>query len=84
MSFDILVFKSRSNGVLRSLENNSGVTLATCEVCKVRKENCEKYSLEPFGSLRKKKNSVYNRLYVREYWFCSNECLNFYVLRYLI
>lgn len=82
MSFDILVFKSRSNGVLRSLENNSGVTLATCEVCKVRKENCEKYSLELSDNLRKKK--IYNRLYVREFWFCSNECLNFYILRCLI
>lgn len=83
MSFDIQVFRSKFRGEIRSLNINSGVTLATCQTCTLRKENCEKYVREP-SNMRTKSTSVYNRVHTHEYWFCSNECLNFYILKYLL
>ena len=74
---EILVFKGNGR-ILTRIDINSGNTLCTCTVCGERKTYSKKYQTEYISDKRLK-----NR-YTTEHWFCSDECVNFFVLRYLM
>ena len=85
MSFDIKEFKSdRHDGVLRSMGICNGVTLATCLVCRERKQYCEKYIWLSLSRESKKQSLSPANLLNNGAWFCSETCLAFYILRRLM
>lgn len=83
MSFDIKEFKGRGHK-LKSMGINSGTTLCTCRLCSHQKDFCERYVIETMGTPFRGKKSVYNRLHRSEPWFCSDICLNMYIMRYML